>query len=454
MFSLDDTIVAIATPPGVGGIGIVRLSGPEAHTILRALFVGAGSADELAHRRLVYGRVVDPDSGRVVDEVLVTAMCAPATYTRQDVAEIHAHGGMVPLRAILELCLVHGARLAEPGEFTLRAFALGRIDLSQAEAVLDVIRAKTGRALEVAVGQLQGALSQRVRKVRAQLLGTLAHLQAQMDFVDDEIPEHHATEELAGAAATLSNLVDEAAKGIILREGVRVAIVGKPNVGKSSLLNRLLRSDRAIVTPYPGTTRDTLEETLDIRGLPVVLVDTAGIAEPQDPVEVLGIERSLRSLEGADLVLWVTDGAAPVSEEDRRLAVRLDRQRTVVVVNKNDLPRVSHPQQLLNEAPCVQVSCLTGEGIEALEEQMAAMVLGGHLAVGERASLTSSRHRVLFVQALRAVEQARRTMSEGATPDLVAVDLQEAVYLLGQITGETASEELLDIIFTQFCIGK
>jgi len=454
MLSLDDTIVAIGTPVGIGGIGIVRLSGPKAHEILRALFVPADAHSELTHRKLVYGHVVSPLTGHVVDEVLATAMVAPGTYTRQDMAEIHAHGGIAPLRAILDLCLSKGARLAERGEFTLRAFLSGRIDLSQAEAVLDVVVAKTNRALQAAVGQLQGGLSQRVRDLRGALLETLAHLQAQMDFAEDEIPDLDAAEALACAAEELTRLTEDAAKGIILREGLRVAIVGKPNVGKSSLLNRLLRTDRAIVTPFPGTTRDTLEETLDVRGFPVVLVDTAGIAEPQGPVEALGIERSLSSLDSADLALWVTDGSAAITEEDRGLAERLDGDRTLVVVNKVDLPQISRPQELLPEAPYVRLSCLTGEGIEALEDSIAAKVLEGELPLGERASVTSTRHRALFAESLSIVKRAQQGLADGLTSDLVAVDLQEAIYLLGQLTGETASEELLDTIFGQFCIGK
>jgi len=389
-----------------------------------------------------------------VDEVLATAMRAPATYTRQDVAEIHAHGGMVALRAILAVCLAQGARLAEPGEFTLRAFLLGRIDLAQAEAVLDLIRAKTARALEAAAGQLGGALSGRVSELRDRLLRLLAHLQAQMDFSEDEIPELRLADALAPLAHDLASLVDEAAKGMILREGVRVAIVGKPNVGKSSLLNRLLRADRAIVTPYPGTTRDTLEETLDIQGYPLVLVDTAGIAEPQDPIEALGIERSLRSLEHADLVLWVTDVSTPLSDGDRDLAGRLDPGRTLVIANKIDLAEVSRPQDLLPEAPCVRLSCLTGEGIASLEAELVRLVERDSTSMAGHASAASVRHRALFDQALQAVRRAEVGLGQGATPDLLAVDLGEAVYLLGQVTGETASEELLDTIFAQFCIGK
>ena len=452
-FTVDDTIVAVATPPGVGGIGIVRLSGPQALGILRSCFVGAKGAP-LAHRRLVYGHIVDPADGCVVDEVLATAMRAPATYTRQDVAEIHAHGGMVALRAILAVCLAQGARLAEPGEFTLRAFLLGRIDLAQAEAVLDLIRAKTDRALEVAAGQLGGALSGPVSELRARLIGLLAHLQAQMDFSEDEIPELQIADALAPLAHDLASLVDEAAKGMILREGVRIAIVGKPNVGKSSLLNRLLRADRAIVTPYPGTTRDTLEETLDVQGYPLVLVDTAGIAEPQDPIEALGIERSLRSLGHADLALWVTDVSAPLSDKDRYLAGRLDPGRTLVIANKIDLPEMSRPQELLPEAPSVRLSCLTGEGIPSLEAELVRLVERDSTSMAGHASAASIRHRALFDQALQAVRRAEVGLGQGATPDLLAVDLGEAVYLLGQVTGETASEELLDTIFAQFCIGK
>ncbi|HSJ53586.1 MAG TPA: tRNA uridine-5-carboxymethylaminomethyl(34) synthesis GTPase MnmE, partial [Anaerolineae bacterium] len=323
MLSLDDTIAAIATPLGEGGIGIVRLSGPDAAAILDRLFVPASPSHggRLQPRTLHYGHVVDPATGQVVDEVLAAHLPAPATYTRQDVVEIDGHGGIVALRRVLGLCLRHGARLAEAGEFTARAFLNGRLDLAQAEAVLDVVQARTEVSLAAAVDQLGGRLSNRLQPLREKLLHSLAYLEASLDFDQDEIPEQQIGPDLEDVAAELTRLLNEAERGILYRHGVRAAIVGRPNVGKSSLLNRLLRASRAIVTDIPGTTRDTLEETLNLEGIPVVLVDTAGIsAETEDPIERLGIERSRAALAAADLALLVVDASEPLTPADRAIA--------------------------------------------------------------------------------------------------------------------------------------
>ena len=324
MYTLDDTIAAISTPIGAGGIGIVRMSGPEARAIGRRLFVPERGVDGgwPEPYRLYYGHVRAPETGRVVDEALLSYMQAPRSFTRQDVVEINAHGGAVALREILALCLSIGARPAREGEFTLRAFVNGRIDLAQAEAVLDIVRAKTEASLRVAVDQLGGRLSQAVRAARQGLLSVLAYLQASVDFAEDDIPWQDIAPDLRQAQARLQALLREAEQGMIYRQGVRAAIVGRPNVGKSSLLNALLRSDRAIVTPIPGTTRDTLEETLDLQGIPLVLVDTAGLTASENLVERLGVERSRRAIAQADVVLWVVDGNAPLQEGDRDAAER------------------------------------------------------------------------------------------------------------------------------------
>ncbi|MGD8624523.1 MAG: tRNA uridine-5-carboxymethylaminomethyl(34) synthesis GTPase MnmE, partial [Anaerolineae bacterium] len=340
MYSLDDTIAAISTPTGEGGIGIVRLTGPQSAPILDRLFAPATGrpAGALAPRTLHYGRVVDPDTGQVVDEVLAAYMPAPRTYTRQDVVEINGHGGIVALRRILELCLRQGARPAERGEFTARAFLNGRLDLAQAEAVLDVVQAKTGVSLQAAVDQLAGHLSDRVRSVRARLLEALAFLEASLDFVEDELPDREIGPDLEAAGEALSRLLADADRGIIYRQGIRAAIVGRPNVGKSSLLNRLLRTSRAIVTDIPGTTRDTLEETLNLQGIPVILVDTAGIAAgTRDPIERLGIERSRAALAQADLALLVVDASCPPESADREIAALVAGKPAILVLNKIDL---------------------------------------------------------------------------------------------------------------------
>ncbi|MCD6519430.1 MAG: tRNA uridine-5-carboxymethylaminomethyl(34) synthesis GTPase MnmE [Anaerolineae bacterium] len=457
MYTLDDTIVAISTPLGYGGIGIVRLSGPEALGIARQLFRPAGRAWErgIESHRLYYGHIVDPQTNRVVDEVLLSYMRAPHTYTRQDVVEINAHGGIVPLREILALCLRMGARPAREGEFTLRAFLNGRIDLAQAEAVLDVISAKTEAALRVAIAQLSGRLSQRVRQVRSLLLKVLAYLEATIDFPEEDIPPQDISPDLLQAAQQLEELLQESDRGLIYRQGVRTAIVGRPNVGKSSLLNVLLRAERAIVTPIPGTTRDTLEETINLQGIPFVLVDTAGIIdETEDIIERLGIERSRRSLEQADLALVVFDGSEKPSEADHQVATLVGDRPAVVVVNKSDLPQASDYANLLPGAPHISVSALTGEGIPKLEELLIQVVLSGQVVTSEAPLASNPRHRALFQRALEHVREALHALEEGLPLDLVSIDVTEAIDALGELTGETASEELLETIFSNFCIGK
>ena len=456
MYALDDTIAAISTPLGQGGIGIVRLSGPEALDIGLRLFVPARCAlsDGLEPNRLYYGHVVDPDGKRAVDEVLLSYMAEPHTYTRQAVVEINAHGGLVPLREILALCLASGARMAHEGEFTLRAFLNGRIDLAQAEAVLDVVCAKTEASLRVAVDQLGGRLSKGVRAIRDRLVGVLAYLEASIDFPEDEIPQREIGPDLQQVRVELSHLLTETKQGMVYRQGIRTAIVGKPNVGKSSLLNRLLRSDRAIVTPIPGTTRDTLEETLSLQGIPLVLVDTAGIGETVHVIERMGIERSRRSIQSADLVLLVVDGSQPPTEADGQVADLTAAKTTVVVVNKSDLPPASGHAQLLPGAPHVSLSAKTGDGIAALESVILETIFSGEVSASNEPIASNPRHRDVFRRALGHVQEAEEALSQGLPTDLVSIDVFEAVSALGEITGETASEDLLDRIFGDFCIGK
>ncbi len=455
-YSLDDTIAAISTPVGVGGIGIVRLSGPQALAIAGVLFRGPRGPRRRRWepQRLYYGSVIDPADGRAVDEVLTSYMAAPHSFTRQDVVEFNVHGGPVPLREVLALCLGQGARLAEPGEFTLRAFVNGRIDLAQAEAVLDTIQSKSAAALRVAVNQLNGRMSGQVRALRQGLLEVLAYLQASIDFSDDDIPPRDVRPELQRAQATLQRLIHEADAGRVYRQGVHTAIVGRPNVGKSSLLNALLRTDRAIVTPVPGTTRDTLEETLILQGVPFVLVDTAGINESRDVVERIGVERSRRSLSEADLALLVVDGSTPCAPRDHEVAELVAARAALLVVNKADLPQADTYAGLLPGVARVSVSALTGQGIPELEEAMVQAVLGGAVQAAAEPLTANPRHRAAFQRALAQVVAALQATHEGRFGDLVAIDVGEAVAILGEITGETASEDLLATIFGQFCIGK
>jgi tRNA modification GTPase len=383
-------------------------------------------------------------------------MPAPSTYTRQDVVEINGHGGIVALRRILELCLAGGARLAEPGEFTARAFLNGRLDLAQAEAVLDIVQAKTAKSLQAAVGQLSGHLSGRMRVLRDSLVQVLAYLEASIDFEEDEIPERDIGPDLDETMRDLSRLLEEAEQGLIYRQGVRVAIVGRPNVGKSSLLNRLLRTSRAIVTEFPGTTRDTLEETLSLRGVPVVLVDTAGIASgAEDLVERLGIERSRAALSQADLALLVVDASQPLGEGDRAIAQLIGEKPAIVVLNKVDLlAAIPITDGEILKGTTVPVSALTGEGMAGLEDAIVDTVFDGRVTASSEPVVSNPRHKQAIAQAHDHVRSAHCGYRSGVSADLLAVDVSAAVSALGRITGQTASDDLLETIFGEFCIGK
>ena len=443
----QDTIAAISTPIGEGGIGIVRLSGPDARAIARKVF-----DRPLSNRRLVYGHITDPEIGEVVDEVLVAYMEAPHTYTREDIVEINCHGGPLPLQRILGLALRYGARMANPGEFTLRAFLNGRIDLAQAESVLDVVQAKTAASLRVAVQGLGGKLSQSLKEVRSQLMGVLAYLTARIDFPEDEVEGQEVIPTLEGARQMLKELISSAEAGVVYRQGVRTAIVGRTNVGKSSLLNCLLRQSRAIVTPVPGTTRDTLEEVVNLKGVPFVLVDTAGIVQSKDMVEALGVERSRRAIEQADFVLLVIDTSEPLKDPDREIIDLLAEKEVVVVANKSDLPRQADLDGL--PWPKVSTSALTGDGLEELEERMVDCVLRGRVFTSDALLVSNPRHKSALERAQSHLEQALSSIEAQMPDDFVTIDLTAALNALGEITGETVTEELLETIFSNFCIGK
>lgn len=451
VYTFDDTIVAIATPIGIGGIGIVRLSGPDALPILHRLFRPAGR--DFAPRMLTYGCIVD--GSEVIDEVLVVYMPAPRTYTRQDVVEIDGHGGPVPLRRMLALCLQAGARLAGPGEFTLRALLNGRIDLAQAEAVADLVEAKTEAGRRVAVAQLDGHLSGQIQQMRERLMTALAWLEASIDFEQDEIPAYDIHSDLNISLNIVNQLLSGAERGIVYRQGVRTAIVGRPNVGKSSLLNALLRVERAIVAPIPGTTRDTLEETLNLNGIPLVLIDTAGIRSgAQGLVEGLGIERSRAALAQADLALLVVNANEPLTDEDREISAMVGNKAALLVINKTDLPVIADAHGLLPCAPRIEISALTGEGMEDLERAIESLVFSGQAVASETPLVSNSRHRDVLHTARQHIEMALESQQNGLPGDLISIDVTAAVNALGEITGETASETLLETIFSRFCVGK
>jgi tRNA modification GTPase len=443
----QDTIAAISTPLGEGGIGIVRLSGSEAKAIAQRLFT-----KPIENRRLVYGYIIDPDSNEVVDEVLLSYMAAPHTYTREDTVEINCHSGPLPLKRILGLALHYGARTAEPGEFTLRAFLNGRIDLAQAEAVLSIVQAKTQAGLRLAVGGLRGRLSSQIKAIRKELTSILAYLTARIDFPEDEVEEQEVLAPLEEARNKLKQLIASADAGMIYRYGVRTAIVGRPNVGKSSLLNRLLRESRAIVTPIPGTTRDTLEEVVNLAGVPFLLIDTAGIINSDDLVEALGVERSRKAVAQADLVLLIIDASEELTPADGEIIELLQDKTVLVVANKRDLPQKAR----LNDLPwqVVSISALTGEGLDELEKMMTDIVLGGKVITSDAPLVTDVRHKETLKRAEDSLAQAQRSVEANMPEDFAAIDLAAALSALGEITGETITEELLDTIFSRFCIGK
>ena len=443
----QDTIAAISTPLGEGGVGIVRLSGTEARRIAEAVFRG-----KLSNRRLSYGHIVDPETSEVIDEVLVSYMAAPHTYTREDVVEINCHGGPLPLQHILKLALYHGARLAHPGEFTLRAFLNGRIDLAQAESVLDVVRARTDASLRLAIQGLEGRLSVAIKTIRTKLMSVLAYLTARIDFPEDEIEPQEVIRPLNEALQSLRELLSTADTGMVYRLGRRTAIVGQPNVGKSSLLNQLLREDRSIVTPIPGTTRDTIEEVSNIDGVPFILVDTAGIIHSQDIVESLGVARSQKAIEQADLVLAVIDMSQPITKTDKEILDLIGNKTALIVANKCDLPHQAKPDELGREV--VFISALSGDGIAQLEERMVRMALGGKVFVSDAPIVNNPRHKDALERAVRGLIQALSDIDSGMPDDFVTIDLTAALNALGEITGETVQEDLLETIFSNFCIGK
>lgn len=453
----DDTIAAISTPPGEGGLGIIRISGKDAFPVARRVFRPAREKDWLKESyKMHYGHVVDEGSGGVIDEVLLTVMKSPRTYTREDVVEINCHGGIVPLREALKAVLAAGARLADPGEFTKRAFLNGRIDLTQAESVIDIIRSKTDASLRVALAQLDGQLSARIGAVQDRILGLLAGLEASIDFPEDDVEEQtvpRLAESAREIVRELERLLESAGTGRIYREGVKTVIAGRPNVGKSSLLNALLGQERAIVTHIPGTTRDVIEETINIKGIPLVLADTAGLRETHDLVERIGVQKTRDFLAGADLVLFVVEASEGLTGEDREILKDIDREKTILIVNKIDLGE-NIPVQESGEIPAVEISALSGEGIDVLKDRIVQVVTGGRISSPESVIVSRVRHEDAIKRARNHMEEFESSSGAGVPADLLSIDARNAWEALGEITGSTVTEDLLDRIFQDFCIGK
>ncbi|MBE3569480.1 MAG: tRNA uridine-5-carboxymethylaminomethyl(34) synthesis GTPase MnmE [Bacillales bacterium] len=458
-----DTIAAISTPLGEGAIAIVRLSGPDAVSIADRVFhspSGKKLADVPTHT-IHYGQLHDPQTGNVVEEVMVSVMRAPKTFTREDVVEINCHGGLVSVNRVLQLVLNSGARMAEPGEFTKRAFLNGRIDLSQAEAVMDLIRAKTDKAMNVALNQMEGRLSKLIRKLRQEILEVLAQVEVNIDYPEYDDVEDMTHEMLLKKSLyvkqEIEKLLRTSQQGKILREGLSTVIIGRPNVGKSSLLNALVHENKAIVTNIPGTTRDVIEEYVNVRGVPLRLVDTAGIRETEDIVERIGVERSRQVLKEADLILLVLNYSEELTAEDEKLFEAAEGMDVIVIVNKTDLPQKINMKQvhkLAKNYKIVTTSLLEEQGIDELEEAIASLFFEGSIESQDATYVSNSRHIALLNQALKAINDAIAGVEASMPVDMVQIDLTRTWELLGEIIGDSVHESLINQLFSQFCLGK
>lgn len=457
---MEDTIAAVATAYGEGGIGIIRISGEEALPILQEIFEFHGDTDTFISRRMTYGKIIDKEKNQIIDEVLAVYMKGPKTYTAEDVVEINCHGSMVSLRKTLALVLRKGARLAEPGEFTKRAFLNGRLDLSQAEAVIDMIRAKTDKSFDVAVSQLEGRLSLKVEEIRQKLLDLLVDITVNIDYPDEDIEEmtyEKLEESIVETQDMIEKLLETSSTGRMIREGIKIAIVGKPNVGKSSLMNGLLKETRAIVTDIPGTTRDTIEEVLSIRNIPVYLVDTAGIRETSDKVEKMGIEKSKEAFNQADFILFLLDGSRPLEEEDLQIMEFLKERKSLVLINKRDLGEAISIEKISAKLPASQVieaSLLKGQGITEIEDAVEDLVYGGEIVQKESMMVNNVRHIELLQQAVKSLTDALHMSERREALDFIEVDVKNAYERLGEIIGETVSDDIINEVFARFCLGK
>ncbi|MFH1008101.1 MAG: tRNA uridine-5-carboxymethylaminomethyl(34) synthesis GTPase MnmE [Candidatus Latescibacterota bacterium] len=455
---VNDTIAAISTPIGLGGIGIVRLSGPRAVEIADGLFVGCARPPQALSRQLLYGKIAD--AGKEIDEVLLSVMRAPHSYTTEDVVEINSHGGMTAVQRVLDAVLGKGARLAEPGEFTRRAFLGGRIDLVEAEAVTDVIQAQTARSLRLAYRCMRGELSEKILALRNRLQEDVALLELALDFSDEEVPlvdPGELMDRIGAIEIDMNKLSATFGRGKIEREGIRVAIVGKPNVGKSSLMNALLEEERVIVTPIPGTTRDSIEARVEMGGLAVCLVDTAGMRETTDTIESAGKRRTEGEIAGADLILLVLDGSAAIDEEDRSVARATEGSKRIVVINKCELVPGADRAEIEGLFPgtdTAEISARERHGLSELEGLIADVVLGGTGGETEDIVVQRLRHKECLDRAVGALRTAKRAISSSISYEYVALDLRESLNALGEIVGKTTTEDILDAIFSEFCIGK
>lgn len=458
----DETIAAISTAPGEGGIGIVRISGIESLKILDRIFKSHRKKNtmEFGTYTVRYGHVVDPDSNEIIDEVLASYMKSPYTYTREDIVEINCHGGTIPVKRILEAVLKCGARLAEPGEFTKRAFLNGRIDLSQAEAVIDMIRSKTDKSMDAALKQLEGKLSEKLGYIRNRLIDIMSHVEATIDFPEDDIDDvlyNKLENDCMEIINDIEGMIQTSDTGKILRDGLNTVIIGKPNVGKSSLLNALLEENRAIVTDIPGTTRDIIQEYLNIRGIPINIIDTAGIRETRDEVERIGVERTKEYFKKADLVILIIDSSDSITQEDEEIFELVKDKKIITLINKVDLPTrldIERVKKFTEGKRVIEVSVKTGKGIDELKDEIYNLVYKGEVKYSSEVLITNVRHKNLLIKAKSSLLVAVETLKQQVPLDMVSIDIRECLDYIGEITGETVQEDIINRIFSQFCIGK
>lgn len=458
---LSDTIAAISTAVGEGGIAVIRVSGPDAIAQVAALLRSRIPLTEAESHTVHYGFIIDPETAEKIEEVLVTVMRAPRSFTTEDVVEISTHGGVISVKRVMDLLLQQPLiRLAEPGEFTKRAFLNGRIDLSQAEAVIDLIRSKSDRAFSVALKQVEGDLSRRIKEMRHTLVETLAHIEVNIDYPEHDVESMTTAfikERCSQVSEQIDRLLKTANEGKILREGITTAIVGRPNVGKSSLLNALTRENKAIVTDIPGTTRDVIEEFVTINNIPLKLLDTAGIRETLDVVEQIGVERSKAAVDEADLVLLVLSGAEELHEDELSLMAGIRGRQVLVLINKTDLPQRldrSAVAGYFSKEQIVELSVKTHEGLERLEEAISALFFGGKLESGDLTYVSNVRHIALLKKAKLSLRDAYKAADSGIPIDIMQIDVRLAWEQLGEVIGDSAPDALLDQIFSQFCLGK
>ncbi len=459
---MEDTIAAISTPAGIGGIGIIRVSGDSAISIVNRIFSSSGIKDlnSATSHTIHYGKIYNLDRTQIIDEVLVSIMKKPRTFTRDDVVEINCHGGIVSTRSVLEVVLSAGARLAEPGEFTKRAFVNGRIDLVQSEAIIDVINSKTNIELKSAIGQMEGSLSYKILEIRKELIGIAAHLQAEVDFPEEDIVDVEKDEiivTLENIIGRITRLIETADLGKIIRNGLNTVIIGKPNVGKSSLLNALVRENRAIVTEIPGTTRDVIEEFVNIKGIPLRISDTAGIRETEDTVEKIGVEKSLEILSNAELIILILDGSEALSKNDIDIIDLVKDRKVICLVNKADLETKvdeEYIEKIFGTDSVIRISIKEDLGLDSLENKIKSMFVSGDIDTGDSIVITNLRHKDSLIKAKEALENAMVSLKMGIPIDMLSIDIKDAVEKLGEIIGLTVSEEIVSKIFEQFCLGK